>query len=621
MMSTPIQCAAAEALERYLGDPAHPRSRISWQRAVALDEADAFPADLIQVAQEFGVHRYAVPADLGGELRSFEEVYHISRALSRRDMVVAHVLGATLLGSVFTWLIGSNDPKTRLAAAILRGELDGLALTEEAHGADIAASEVLARPLPDGGYELTGNKWLINNGSRSWGLAVLAAVPIDDRRELGLFLVEKSAVREGSYACQPKLRSLGVRGLDLCEIRFERCVIPASARVGTLDSGVDTLKRGLYITRSLCAGLSLGAADTALRVAVGFARARQLYGATAFDIPEVRARIAGAFADLLLADCVAITAMRGIHVAPEQISVMSAVVKYWVPTTAEAAVRDLAIVLGARYYLREGETAIFQKMLRDGLVVSVFDGSTAVNQYVIGLQLPALARGLTEGRTRDTARAAQLFGVDRPLPPFDGSRLALVSGGHDIVIEGFADAIAQIERSSPEDEVTREIAHHGRALLGALERDSGACLTTQGTNRAADARTPERFEQAMRYAALHTAAASIQLWLHNRERFGEFFARGAWLALGLVRLRQRIGHATPSPSPELRMAVAAEAVRRVDAAQAFGAIPTAVAGHEDARDSKTPAAAMGGRMTELGTLVEDTHRARLSAEVERGDAP
>jgi len=572
-MALPAPCEAAEALERYLGDPADPRSRIPWVRALELDEAEQFPEELLGVVREHGVHAYAVPAPLGGRLRSFEELYHVVRALARRDVVVANVLGTTLLGSMFTWLAGSDDQKARLAAAVLGGGLAGLALTEEAHGADTAASEVEARPVP-GGYELTGTKWLTNNGSRAWALAVLAAVPVDGGRELGLFLVERSALAEGSSALLPKIRTLGVRGLDLCALRFDRCMIPASARIGSLGSGLDTLLRGLYVTRSLCAGFSLGAADTALRVTLRFARARQLYGATALDIAEVRGRIAGAFADLLLADCVALTAMRGIHVAPEQVSVMSAVVKYWVPTSADAAVRDLAVVLGARHYLREGEAAIFQKALRDGMVVSLFDGSTAVNQYVLGLQLQALGRGRAQrrGLVADP-RARLLFDLEAPLPPFDAPRLAVLSGGRDLVLEGFAAAVAEVEGRS--DEAARTIADHARALVAELERDEAASRDPLRTNRAADARTPERFEQAMRYAALHTAAASIQLWLRAPASLGAFFAGGAWLALGLGRLRRRVGHAVPVASVALREAVTGEALRRLEEGQAFGVVPIA----------------------------------------------
>ena len=54
-------------------------------------------------------------------------------------------------------------------------------------------------------------------------------------------------------------------------------------------------------------------------------------------------------------------ATRAIHVAPEQLSVWSAVVKYSVPTTIEAAITSLARVLGGRHYLREGNYRAAQR--------------------------------------------------------------------------------------------------------------------------------------------------------------------------------------------------------------------------------------------------------------------
>ncbi|AEW98667.1 acyl carrier protein [Streptantibioticus cattleyicolor] len=80
-------------------------------------------------------------------------------------------------------------------------------------------------------------------------------------------------------------------------------------------------------------------AHAALREAVRFAAARRLYGTVILELPHVRATLAGAFADLLAADA-----------APD-------------PATAyrlrTGALRELAVVMGARGYLRGGTHAAF----------------------------------------------------------------------------------------------------------------------------------------------------------------------------------------------------------------------------------------------------------------------
>src|SRR6185503_14801662 len=130
------------------------------------------------------------------------------------------------------------------------------------------------------------------------------------------------------------------------------------------------------ISRTMCAALSLGAADTALRAALDFALRRRVFGDTVSAIPSARDQLAGAYADLLMCDCLALAAARALDCAVPRMSVWSSIVKYFVPATTEELIRDAAVVLGARHYLREGHFAgVFQKAMRDNAVVGLFDGS------------------------------------------------------------------------------------------------------------------------------------------------------------------------------------------------------------------------------------------------------
>ena len=85
----------------------------------------------------------------------------------------------------------------------------------------------------------------------------------------------------------------------------------------------------------MCAGFSLGAADTALRTTLDFVVSRKLYGGSLAAVPVVARALSTAFADLLLWDGAALTAARGLHVVPSEMSVWSAVIKYAVPVEIE----------------------------------------------------------------------------------------------------------------------------------------------------------------------------------------------------------------------------------------------------------------------------------------------
>ncbi|MEU1130284.1 hypothetical protein ABZ383_10515 [Streptomyces sp. NPDC005900] len=101
-------------------------------------------------------------------------------------------------------------------------------------------------------------------------------------------------------------------------------------------------------------GATAGALDSALRITLRHLRARRLYGAAAIDIPYLRALLAGAYADLLLSEALTVLAVRGGDPRPAL---------FLGPRVMQGALDRLSVVMGSRFYLREGEHAVFQALL------------------------------------------------------------------------------------------------------------------------------------------------------------------------------------------------------------------------------------------------------------------
>ncbi|MGA4844599.1 acyl-CoA dehydrogenase family protein [Streptomyces sp. G45] len=112
-------------------------------------------------------------------------------------------------------------------------------------------------------------------------------------------------------------------------------------------------------------GAVTGALDSGLRIALRHLRARRLYGAPAIEIPQLRAVLAGVFADLLLCDALTSAAARGEDLLPERAGLHAAAVRSFVPRAAQDALDRLSVVLGAWFYIRQDERAAFQELLRD----------------------------------------------------------------------------------------------------------------------------------------------------------------------------------------------------------------------------------------------------------------
>src|SRR5262249_25821936 len=159
------QYEMAEALERCLGDPLDPARPFSFHRSVELDELEEYPEAAFEEIERWGFHEQYVPERYGGRFRSFEELFALLRAIARRDVTVVVAHAKTYLGAVGVWSMGSEQQKEKLAQIIkARGQV-AFALTEKDHGSDLLASEVTATKV-EGGYVLSGEKWLISNARR-----------------------------------------------------------------------------------------------------------------------------------------------------------------------------------------------------------------------------------------------------------------------------------------------------------------------------------------------------------------------------------------------------------------------------------------------------------------------
>ena len=606
----------AEALERLLGDPCDPRRAFSFCNVVALDEAAAYPAEYCALLDRWGMGEYYIPVAAGGRLQ-LETLFGLVRVVARRDLttIIAHM--KSFLGAVPVWVGGTPHQVAAVAAAIRRGEQVALAYHERAHGSDMDATETEAIPLAAGGFALSGEKWLVNNATRASLLTVCARTGEGAARaNLSLLLVAKAELSPSSYRHLPRLKTHGARGADFSGIAFYSAPLPARALIGEPGAATRLSLAAFQLTRALLPALSLGAADTALRATLAFAQERRLYGTTVLALPLARRALVDAFVDLLICDCTATAAVRAAHAAPDRLRLWSAVAKYFVPTTVEQVIERLAVVLGARYYLREGHyEGIFQKLVRDSALVGVFHAGSFLNLITVQVQRlydsRRRAQPLALGELE--ARLQQIFCLDAALPTLDLSGLVLLGRGDDDLIAG----LALLEQELARPAIAAEL---DPALHSALRRGLEGLRLAQGELEAEQARleagargrlgqAPESFTLAERYCLLHSGAAALQLWWANRGGEDEFLAAGAWLALGLERVlaRLRPGQAEPCPPAareQWREALLAELCARLHDGRLFALAPLRLGSDEQRFDgvSERRAGAKRGDEADAGTV-------------------
>ncbi|MEV6146720.1 acyl-CoA dehydrogenase [Streptomyces sp. NPDC051992] len=559
-------------LERRFGDPDDPANPVGTQRLLAADEAGELSRDGEHLLDDAVLTADFVPADLGGRLTRIDTLTRVLRPVFRRDVALGLGYGVTsFMAAVNVWTAGSEEQRRRLADLLLDGARVSVAYHELAHGNDFVRNGFLARPEP-GGYRLHGRKEVINNAERAAAFALFART--DDApgsRSHSVLLAERDALDPARFRTLPRYTTAGVRGCRISGLEFDDCPVPAGALVGERGQGVELALRSFQITRSALPGMALGAADTSLRTVVGFARGRQLYRRSVMEIPHARDTLSDAFLDLLICDSLSLAATRAVHLLPEETSVYAAVVKYLVPRMLTETMHDLSIVLGARFYVREGEFGIFQKHVRDLPVLSLGHAGSAACQATV---IPQLARLARRSWFSGDQAPAELFEPRTALPAIPFERLTLASG-RDSLSASLVAACDDPADGSPEEQAVRTLTLRMADELRRIQQDSLALSPQDRTALAA----PTAFALVDRYAVLLAAAAVLGVRRAARaDGTDPFLADPAWAAAALHRLARRLGQHPAELPAGCAERVHREVLRRFHEHRSYDLYDTPLAG-------------------------------------------
>lgn len=538
------------ALQAGLAAGAADGGPFSPRRSAQLDRAEAFPAEQCTLLDEFGLSAHYVPRAWGGQLDDHEQLWRLWRAVARYDLspIIAH--GKTYLGVVSVWIAGEPEQARALAAEVLVGARVCWALSERDHGADLLAGEATARP-EHSGYRLDGAKWPINNATRSSHLCLLARTDEHGgNRGHSLFMIDKTALAPGAVRALPKVRTHGIRGIDISGVVFDGAFVGASARIGAEGTGAETVLRALQITRTMCSALSVGTGEHALRLAVSFAGERVIAGRPLIERPNVRAVLARSAALLMATEAVAVMAARSIQALSKEMSVVSAAAKSLAPTLVDSVVGELAELLGLRAFLTgQLEHGAFQKLQRDHQVVAIFDGSTVVNRNALINQLPRLVRGYRAATVNAEGLAASCR-LGTTTGPLDYSALTLVSRDGVSAVAGLRAAVEELAGGAAPAGLLAE-ARAALAVTDALHERAAALRPTARPSMAA-------YELAAGYELCFAASACVHLWAANAAAVGShpLWDGALWARACLRALRLRLSRIPAVQAPAAAAALA-----------------------------------------------------------------
>ncbi|WP_405853313.1 acyl-CoA dehydrogenase [Streptomyces sp. NBC_00090] len=554
------------AVEAALGDPRDPANPVGWGAVLAFDEERVLPPAGLALYDRLGLNAEFVPASLGGRLRGTDELGPVLRALFRRDAALG--VGSALtsfMAATAVWAFGDDDQRARTAEVLLAGGRATIAYQRFAHGNDFVSDELRARRTPDG-YLLDGRKRAVHNAQDAQLVVAFArtggseGAGGSDGAGHSLFLLDEATLAGARVRRAGTRGATGMRGLRVGSLEFTERPLPRAALLGTWGGGVRHSLSVFPLIHAVVPSMVIGVSDTALRTAALYALEQRPFSRPLPQVSYARTAVAGAFADLQLADALARTAARALHLLPGGSPVLAAAAKYLVPAGVEENLNALSVILGGAFHARDGDYAILQKHVRDFPTVTFGHVGNVVCQAVMAQHLGWIGSGRWTG---DAPPPAALFRPGPGLPPLDPGVLA-AADGRDGLCALLAGAPGE-QRLAGDDPVLRTL----RAQLGLLAAETvrlqEACA---GLGRFGAGPYPSRvFPLTDRYALLLAAAAGFGVWRES-PRDGRVADPG-WLAVALHRILRRLGRAAPPLPPGVEAELCEEVLRRAAEARSY----------------------------------------------------
>ncbi|HVY55447.1 MAG TPA: acyl-CoA dehydrogenase family protein, partial [Thermodesulfobacteriota bacterium] len=276
-------------------------------------------------------------------------------------------------------LAGDSGQKKKYLGILSQG-YGSYCVSEPNAGSDVASMRTSARKLKDG-YILSGQKtWISNASEASYFIVFAKTDPKARHRGISVFIVDRDLP---GVEVSKKLRKMGQRACDACEITFNEVALSRKSLLGGEGDGFKLAMKVFDHTRPLIAALGVGVSQRALDECISYSREREAFGRPILDFQGVSFKIAEmgmrTQAARLLTYNAAWKAARG-----ERNSLEASYAKTFASDTAMWAATEAVQIHGGYGYSEEYP---LEKLMRDAKVLQIYEGTNEIQRVVMAKEL------------------------------------------------------------------------------------------------------------------------------------------------------------------------------------------------------------------------------------------
>jgi len=373
-LATAVVPAATDVL-------ALPAAVVAVAAVVAAAEVDAACRSLVRSLGAGGWLAHAVAGRAYGGAADAIDTRAICLAretLARHDGLADFAFAMQGLGSGAISLAGTTEQQSRYLPRVARGEaIAAFALSEPDAGSDVAAMACAARADGDG-YVLDGEKTWISNGGIADFYVVFARTGEAGARGISAFIVDADVP---GFEIAERIAVIAPH--PLARLRFTKCRVKATQRIGAEGEGFKVAMRTLDVFRTSVAAAALGFARRAFDEAMHRATTRRMFKGVLGDFQLTQAKLAEMATTI---DSAALLTYRAAWLRDQGGNVTrEAAMAKLAATEGAQRVIDAAVQMWGGLGVKSGETV--ESLYREIRALRIYEGASEVQQLIIGRDL------------------------------------------------------------------------------------------------------------------------------------------------------------------------------------------------------------------------------------------
>ena len=256
------------------------------------DLADEYPHAIVEQMKELGLFGATISPEYGGLGLPARTYAEIVMRISSVWMAITGIFNSHLMLAAAIERNGTEEQKRKYLPKMASGEMRGsLGLTEPNAGSDLQAIRTVAKLVGDH-YVVNGSKtWITNSLHGHMTLLLVKTDPEAQPRHKGMSML--IAEKGPGYNVDGKLKKMGYRAIDTCQLSFDDYRVPKENLLGGIEGrGFIQTAGGLELGRINVASRGAGIAEGSLKMALRYAQERSAFGKPIWQHQAIQLKLA-----------------------------------------------------------------------------------------------------------------------------------------------------------------------------------------------------------------------------------------------------------------------------------------------------------------------------------------